>query len=77
MKLFRRKNRRPSPEVVAAVEAAEKSAKQAQADLAKETTKAHVQEQKLSESRPIIEALRRRNEANHYDQMLEEWLRTR
>jgi hypothetical protein len=77
MKLFRRKDRSPSPEVVAAVEAAEKSAEQAQADLKKELAKANLQEQKLSESRPIIEALRRRNEANHYDQMLEEWLRTR
>jgi F0F1-type ATP synthase membrane subunit b/b' len=68
MKLFRRKDRTPSPEVRAAVEAAEKSARQARADLKE-------QEQKLAESRHTIESMRARNIANHYDEMVENYLR--
>lgn len=69
MKIFRRKKHTPSPEVRAAMEAAERSAEQAREDRAE-------QDRELQESLPLIEALRQRNEANHYDRMLEEWLRT-
>lgn len=58
----------PSPESIAAKEAAEASLQQAEADLAQA-------QRNVKESRPLIEKIKRHNEANHYDQWIEDLLR--
>jgi phosphoglycerate-specific signal transduction histidine kinase len=68
MSIFRKKRKiEPSAESLAARAAAEASSKQAEQDLARI-------ERKVEESTPIIERLRARNEANHYDEWIEHLL---
>jgi hypothetical protein len=67
MRIFRKKAPTPSAESVAAKRAAEFSARRAEEDLARV-------ERKLEESRPVIEDLRARNHANHYDRWIEQLL---
>lgn len=67
MGIFRKRKAAPSPESVAAKAAAEASSKQAEMDLARI-------ERKVEDAQPVIDRLRARNEANHYDEWIEHLL---